>query len=103
MNNLKPVFLGAAVASLLAGCGGEPEWVSVYEDCKEQVSAQTAEMNQSNQQAAGDNPQMQSMMNSMNSMASNLAFSACEMIRTTCEADADGPACRAYVEQSRKQ
>lgn len=102
MRHLKQILLGLSAATLISGCGGEPDWVEVYEDCKLQVSEQTSEMQKGNQQAADDNPQMAAMMDSMNNMATNMAFSACEMIRTTCENDPDGAACRAYVEQRSK-
>ena len=30
----------------LSGCGSEPEWVSIYEECKDKVGESVAEMNQ---------------------------------------------------------
>lgn len=100
---MRKVYGGVALmaAVLLAGCSGEPEWKAVYAQCKETVSEQSEQLK--NSASESSDAQTRAMAESMNSMAMNMAMSACEMIRTTCEEDADGPACRAYVEQSRQQ
>lgn len=63
--NLLP-FAVLSIA-LLPGCGGEPEWVGVYENCKEQMSTQTAEMQQNAREAGGD-LQAEAMLNSLNTI-----------------------------------
>lgn len=88
-------------ALLLGACSSEPEWVGVYEQCKETVNAKSDDI----KAIAADNQDEQSraMAESMGKMAINMAMNACEMIRTSCEQDPDGATCRAYVEQGKKQ
>lgn len=88
------------VLSLLA-CSGEPEWVGVYEQCKETVKAESEKIKSVG--ADSTDEQSRAMAQSMGNMAMNMAMSACEMIRTSCEQDEDGPACRAYVEQGKQK
>lgn len=96
----KALFPALFVLSLGA-CSGEPEWVGVYEQCKETVQAESEKM----KAAGADNSDEQSrvMAESMGNMAMNMAMTGCEMIRTSCEQDAEGPACRAYVEQGKQR
>ncbi|MEW8014690.1 MAG: hypothetical protein AB2807_07900 [Candidatus Sedimenticola endophacoides] len=63
------------------------------------MSTQTAEMQQNAREAGGD-PQAEAMLNSLNTMASNMAMAACEMIKSSCEQDPDGATCQAYVERA---
>lgn len=88
-------------ATLLGGCSSEPEWVEVYERCKASVEAQSEQMKSVG--AESNDEQVKAMSESMGNMAIGMAMSACEMIRTSCEEDEDGPACRAYVEQGRQK
>lgn len=99
--NIKYFSLCIFTSMLLTACGGDPEWMAVYEECKLQMDEQISKM-QTNLQEAGDNPQAQAMLNSMNTMAINMAMTACEMIRTTCENDPDGAVCRAYIDHPRQ-
>jgi len=94
------IFAPALAVLSLAACSGEPEWVAVYEQCKETVQTES-----DNIKAAGADSDKQSraMAESMGNLALNMAMSACEMIRTSCEQDADSPTCRAYVEQSKQR
>jgi hypothetical protein len=85
---------------LLTACGGEPEWVGVYEQCKDNVKAQSADIKKST--TGTSDAQSRAMAESMGNMAIGMAMTACEMIRTSCEDDEDSPACRAYVEQARQ-
>ena len=85
---------------LLSACSGKPEWVDVYEQCKANVTAQSEEIKKSTGSAS--DAQSRAMAESMGNMAIGMAMTACEMIRTNCEQDEDGPACRAYVEQARQ-
>lgn len=95
MKTLFPVLVVLA----LGACSSEPEWVGVYEQCKETVQAESDKI-----KAVGGDSDAQShaMAESMGNMALNMAMSACEMIRTSCEQDADGPTCRAYIEQGKQ-
>ncbi len=85
----------------LGACSGEPEWVAVYEQCKETVQAESEKMKAAGAESSDE--QSRVMAESMGNMAMNMAMTACEMIRTSCEQDADGPACRAYVEQGKQR
>jgi hypothetical protein len=99
LNKLKHIpFILAALQ--LSGCGSEPEWVEVYEQCKETVESQSEQL--SGISADSDDEQNREMAESMGRMAMNMAMSACEMIRTSCEEDADSPTCRAYLEQAKQ-
>ena len=89
------------MTSLIAGCGGEPEWVGVYEQCKENVESQSEQIK--NSVAGAQDEQSRAMAESMGNTAINMARTACEMIRTSCEEDENSPACRAYVEQGRQK
>ena len=71
---------------LLSGCSPEPEWVGIYEDCKEKVSESVAEIKQSE-----DTKSMSGMMESMGN-------SACEMIKNTCEKNPEGSMCQAIID-----
>ncbi|MCW8929373.1 MAG: hypothetical protein OQL19_03930 [Gammaproteobacteria bacterium] len=81
---VKVLTMGAVIA--LSGCGSEPEWVSIYEECKEKMNEGMAEMKQSK-----DTPQ------AMNDMMKTMGMTACEMIKSTCENDPDGAMCTAIV------
>ncbi|NNJ91659.1 MAG: hypothetical protein HKP55_08285 [Gammaproteobacteria bacterium] len=101
MKNTKYFLIGLAVLPFLSGCGGEPEWVAIYEDCKEQITASTAEMNKATADA-DNSPEVKAMMESMGGMAINLGMTACEMIRSSCEDDPDGTTCQTIIEQSKR-
>ena len=100
MKNQKLALFSLAILPLLSSCGEDPEWVAVYEDCKAQIAATSAEMDKA--AAESDNsPEVEAMMESMGGMAMNFGLSACEMIRSSCENDPDGRACQAIIEQSK--
>jgi hypothetical protein len=84
-------------ALLLGACSGEPEWVEVYEQCKETVQSESDKLAAATEEQ--QDAQSRTMAESMNKMAINMAMTACEMIRSSCEQDANSPSCRAYVEQ----
>jgi len=86
---------------LLGACSSEPDWVEVYEQCKETVKAQSADIK--NIGADSEDKQSRAMAESMGNMAINMAMSACEMIKISCEQDPDSATCRAYVEQSKQK
>jgi hypothetical protein len=102
MNNIKPIILCLASIPLLSACSGEPEWVSVYEDCKNQIVSLSSEMDKSYQTDNSD-PQAKALMESMGNMATNMGNAACEMIRSTCEDAPDGRACQSIIEQSKNR
>lgn len=84
----------------LGACSGEPEWVVVYEQCKETVQTESAKIKAAG--ADSSDEQSRAMAESMGNVAMNMAMNGCEMIRTSCEQDADGPTCRAYIEQGKQ-
>lgn len=96
---IKILFPVLSVLSLGA-CSGEPEWVEVYEQCKETVQAESDNITGI---GAGDgDEQSRAMAESMGKMAMNMAMTACEMIRSSCEQDEESPTCRAYIEQGKQ-
>ncbi len=98
----KHIALATLLTGVLSGCGGEPEWVSVYEDCKQQMSAASEEMKANQDEAVKDNPQAQAMINAMGSMAMSMGMAACESVKQICEPDPDGSACQAMVQEYKK-
>lgn len=99
LSKSKYVFPLVSVLSLCA-CTGEPEWVEVYEQCKETVQLESDKITGVGE---GGSEESRAMAESMGKMAMNMAMTACEMIRTNCEQDADSPTCRAYVEQGKQR
>lgn len=87
MNCIKWIkVLTVSAIIFLNGCSNEPEWVSIYNECKEQMNANITQMKQSQ-----DTPE------AMNDMMKSLAMTACEMIKTTCENDPEGAMCQSIV------
>lgn len=99
MIRLERVLLTTIFSLTLVACGGEPEWVGVYEQCKERVAAESEKIKAVG--AESDDKQSRALAESMGNMAINMAMTGCEMIRTSCEQDAEGPVCRAYLEQEK--
>ena len=99
--NLK-LLTGLSFIALLSSCSGEPEWVAVYEDCKNQITATSQEMNNATENS-NESPEMKAMMESMGQMTLNIGLSACELIRSTCESAPDGNACQSIIEQSKNR
>lgn len=100
--NFNRIALAALLAGVLSGCGGDPEWVSVYEDCKLQMAEATKQMKENSDAAGEDNPQAQAMIGAMSNMAMAMGMAACESIKQMCEPDPDGDACRVMVEEYKK-
>lgn len=95
-------FLTPVLAALMLGaCSSEPEWVGVYEQCKETVESKSDEIKSIGAESGDE--QAQAMAQSMGETAMKMAMEACEMIRKSCEEDADSPTCKAYVEQGKQQ
>lgn len=98
---MKKTYLAASLAAAmsfgLSGCGGEPEWVAVYDDCKGKMT-EASEQLKSDMEASGEeNPQAQAMAEAMGNMVITMGMAACETIKQTCENDPNGDACQAIV------
>lgn len=91
--------LGAGVlgVALLGGCSSEPEWVAVYEQCKQTVS--DSDITQIQQPREGEDEPTRAMRESMGNMAMSMALGACEMIKSACEDDPDGATCQAFIKK----
>jgi len=98
-SKLLALTAGSVLPLLLASCGGEPEWKSVYTQCKSQAQSAVAEANSTAH--PGEDARTKAMRESMNQAALSMALAACEMIRATCEQDPKGETCRAIVENSK--
>lgn len=92
-------FFPILPALALSACSGEPEWVGVYEQCKEKVQAESDKIASTGTNSGSE--ESRAMAESMGKMAMNMAMTACEMIRTSCEQDDESPTCRAYIEQGK--
>jgi hypothetical protein len=92
------IALAALITVGLTGCSGEPEWVEVYENCKEQMTAASEEMKANSE----DNQQTKAMVDAMGSMALAMGMTACESIKQMCEPDPDGGACQTMVQEYKK-
>jgi CHASE3 domain sensor protein len=95
---IKNIALITLITAGLYGCGGEPEWVEVYEDCKQKMTEASEEMRSSSE----DNPQAKAMVDAMGNMAMAMGMAACESIKQMCEPDPDGGACQAMVQEYKK-
>jgi CHASE3 domain sensor protein len=82
----------------LYGCSGEPEWVEVYEDCKQKMAEASEEMKANSE----DNPQAKAMVDAMGNMAVAMGMAACETVKQMCEPDPDGGACQTMVQEYKK-
>ena len=83
-NWIKALAVSAVIS--LTGCGGEPEWVNIYNECQDKMKESFAEMKQS-----PDTPR------AMSDMMQAMGMAACEMIKTSCESDPEGATCQAIV------
>ncbi|GEM_PF-6539859 len=93
MNSFKWIkFFSIGIVLSLSACSDEPEWVSIYNECKEQIQASIDEIKQS-----PDAPQ------AMGNMMQSFGMSACEMIKSTCEQDPKGAACQSIVNSHKEQ
>ncbi len=101
-HNLKHLTLAALLAGGVSGCGGEPEWVEVYEDCKQKMTEASEDMKANSEASAEDNPQAKAMMGAMSNMAMAMGMAACESIKQMCEPDPEGGACQTMVQEYNK-
>lgn len=94
---VQTVTVSAIALSGMVACSGEPEWVAVYNECKQSVTDAAA---QSLVKADGEeDAQSRALRESMNNMAMGMAMGACEMIRGACEKDPGGDLCQAYLHE----
>lgn len=87
---IKILSVGAILS--LAGCTSEPEWVSIYNECQDNVKEGLAEMKES-----PDTPK------AMSDMMQSMGLAACEMIKTTCETDPEGAMCQAIINSNKEE
>lgn len=98
----KLITISAILSALmLSACSSEPEWMEVYEQCKETVKAKSDEIKGVGSDS--QDAQSRAMAESMGNMAISMAMTACEMIKTSCEQDPEGATCRAYVERGKQK
>ena len=86
----------------LSGCGGEPEWVAAYEDCKQQMTEASEQMRAKRESSESSDPQARAMVEAMSNMAMAMGMAACESIKQMCEPDPDSDACQAMVQEYQK-
>ncbi len=97
-----PITITALLLLGLNGCGGEPEWVAAYEDCKTTMAEAAAQMKEKQEAAEEENPQAQAMVEAMGNMAMAMGMAACESIKQVCEQDPDGDSCQVIVREHQK-
>ena len=83
----------------LTGCSSEPEWVALYDQCREAAQVELDKSSLADTASRGENHKK--LIESMDNMVINMAAESCELIRASCEEDANSAACRTYVEQVR--
>ncbi len=103
---MKQHFNHLALAALLAfglsGCGGEPEWVEVYDDCKQKMTEASEQLKAETESSGKDNPQAKAMLGAMGNMAMSMGMAACESIKGMCEPNPDSDACQVMVQEYKK-
>lgn len=93
------IALTVLVAGNLSGCGGEPEWVTAYNDCKVQMTDISEQMKSGDGSSASEDPQAQAMIDAMSNMARAMGMAACESIKQVCEPDSDSEACKVMLQE----
>ncbi len=100
MKNSLLMLLPVAVLTVtVSGCSSEPEWVSVYEDCKSSINTAAEEMKSNNADSGEQHPMAEAMQN----MAVSMGMAACESIKQVCENDPEGGACQAIVAEAKQR
>ncbi len=92
------IALATLLTALLSGCGSKPEWVDVYDDCKQKMTEASEQMKASSEK----DPQAKAMIDAMGGMATAMGMAACESIKQICEPDPEGGACQAMVQEYKK-
>lgn len=98
-HNFNLILFATLLAGGLSGCGGEPEWVAAYEDCKQQMTEAAEQMKAERDSDQSSDPQAQAMMEAMSNMAMAMGMAACESIKQMCEPAPDSDACQAIVQE----
>ncbi len=96
--NIKHIALALLLAGGVSGCGGDPEWVEIYDDCKLKMNAASEDIKANSE----DNPQAKAMADAMGNMAIAMGMAACETIKQICEPDPEGGACQTMVQEYKK-
>ena len=96
--NFKRIALATLLTALLSGCSGEPEWVDVYEDCKQKMAEASEEMKANSEK----DPQAKAMIDAMGGMAVAMGMAACESIKQMCEPDPNSGTCQSMVQEYKK-
>jgi hypothetical protein len=91
--------LAAAVSLGLSGCGGEPEWVAVYNDCNTQMEQAAAQMKSEMEASGEENEEARAMAEAMGNMVISMGKAACGTIKEVCEQDPDGETCQAMLKE----
>jgi PBP1b-binding outer membrane lipoprotein LpoB len=92
------IALAALLTTLLSGCGSEPEWVEVYDDCKQKMTEASEQMKESSEK----DPNAKAMIDALGGMATAMGMAACESIKQMCEPDPDGDMCQAVIQEYKK-
>jgi PBP1b-binding outer membrane lipoprotein LpoB len=92
------IALAALLTTILSGCGNEPEWVGVYEDCKQKMTEVSEQMKEN----SGKDPNAKAMIDALGGMATAMGMAACESIKQMCEPDPDGDMCQAVIQEYKK-
>jgi hypothetical protein len=94
--------LVAAISIGLSGCGGEPEWVAVYDDCNAKMEEASKQMKSEMAASGEENQEAQAMAEAMGNMVISMGKAACGSIKEVCEEDPDGEACQTIVQEYKK-
>jgi hypothetical protein len=94
--------LAAAVSIGLSGCGGEPEWVAVYDDCNAKMEEAAKQMKSEMAASGEENAEAQAMAEAMVDMAISLGKATCGTIKEACEEDPEGESCQSIVKEFKK-
>jgi hypothetical protein len=103
---MKKAYLAASLAAVvsigLSGCGGEPEWVAVYDDCNAKMAEASEQMKSEIEASGEENAEAQAMAEAMGNMVISMGKAACGTIKEVCEQDPDGENCQSIVQEYKK-
>ena len=92
------IALVALLTTILGGCGSEPEWVEVYDDCKQKMTEVSEQMKENSEK----DPNAKAMIEALGGMATAMGMAACESIKQMCEPNPDGDVCQAVIQEHKK-
>jgi PBP1b-binding outer membrane lipoprotein LpoB len=96
--NYNRIALATLLTTILSGCGSEPEWVEVYDDCKEKMGEVSEQMKENSEK----DPNAKAMIDAMGGMVTAMGMAACESIKQMCEPNPDGDMCQAVIQEYKK-